>query len=74
MYPPNKQTAKQFEFIDGGIVQHDQANPTANDIINHMTFGHRFLLETFGVRPSVGWSIVRTKIARGVVLPIDRQS
>ena len=48
---------KQFEFVDGGLVQHDQANPTARGIVNQMTSGHAFLLRAFGVVPRVGWSL-----------------
>ena len=36
---------------------HDEACPTFDDMINNMMLGHQFLLEEFGVKPSIGWSI-----------------
>jgi hypothetical protein len=35
----------------------DEANPYYEDIIDQMTIGHKWLLDTFGVRPSIGWHI-----------------
>ena len=36
---------------------HDEACPTWQDMINNMMIGHDFLLEEFGVKPSIGWQI-----------------
>ena len=36
---------------------HDEACPTFDDMINNMMLGHQFLLEEFGVKPRIGWSI-----------------
>ena len=47
----------QLEFIGGGWVQNDEANPTLESVINQVSEGHAFLLETFGVRPKIGWQI-----------------
>eukprot|EP00048_Salpingoeca_helianthica_P023476 m.24600 g.24600 ORF g.24600 m.24600 type:complete len:1033 (-) comp8724_c0_seq1:97-3195(-) len=49
--------SSRFEFVDGGIVQHDQACPTALGIASQMTQGHRFLQATFNVTARIGWSI-----------------
>jgi alpha-mannosidase II len=47
----------QLEFIGGGWVQNDEANPTLESVVNQVSEGHAFLLETFGVRPKIGWQI-----------------
>ena len=47
----------QLEFLNGGWSMHDEACPTFNDMINNMMIGHQFLLEEFGVKPRIGWSI-----------------
>jgi hypothetical protein len=44
----------QWEFINGGWVQHDEANSSDEAQIIQMARGHKFLLEEFGVRPTVG--------------------
>ena len=36
---------------------HDEACPTFDDMINNMMLGHQFLLEEFGIKPRIGWSI-----------------
>jgi hypothetical protein len=47
----------QLEFVGGGWVQNDEANPTMESVVNQVTTGHEFLLKTFGVRPKIGWQI-----------------
>lgn len=42
----------QWEFINGGWVQHDEANTSDEAQIVQMTRGHQFLLENFGIRPT----------------------
>ena len=36
---------------------HDEACPTYDDMINNMLIGHEFILDTFGVKPRIGWQI-----------------
>ena len=36
---------------------HDEANPYFSDMIDNMATGHKFLLETFGYIPTIGWQI-----------------
>ena len=54
-----KQFVKEgrFEFINGGWCMNDEAATHYEAIIDQMTLGHRFLMETFGVRPRVAWHI-----------------
>eukprot|EP00179_Madagascaria_erythrocladioides_P005108 CAMPEP_0198309554 /NCGR_PEP_ID=MMETSP1450-20131203/1914_1 /TAXON_ID=753684 ORGANISM="Madagascaria erythrocladiodes, Strain CCMP3234" /NCGR_SAMPLE_ID=MMETSP1450 /ASSEMBLY_ACC=CAM_ASM_001115 /LENGTH=981 /DNA_ID=CAMNT_0044012317 /DNA_START=93 /DNA_END=3038 /DNA_ORIENTATION=- len=47
----------QLEFINGGWCMNDEAGTHYEAVINQMTLGHRFLTETFNVRPTVGWHI-----------------
>ncbi len=47
----------QLEFVGGGWVQNDEANPTPDAVVNQVTEGHEYLLTRFGVRPRVGWQI-----------------
>ena len=47
----------QLEFINGGWCMNDEASTHYNGIIDQMSLGLRFLSNTFGVRPSVGWHI-----------------
>lgn len=47
----------QLEFINGGWVMNDEAVTNYVSVINQMTEGHLFLLETFGVAPKVAWHI-----------------
>ena len=49
--------SKQWIFVDGGYVQHDQACPTSTQIIKQMSDGQRYLATTFDQRPTIGWSI-----------------
>jgi len=35
----------------------DEANAYYEDIIDQMTVGHKFLLDNFGIRPTIGWHI-----------------
>jgi hypothetical protein len=35
----------------------DEAAPYYEDIIDQMTLGHKFLLDTFNAVPSIGWQI-----------------
>jgi hypothetical protein len=47
----------QMEFVGGGWVQNDEANPTAEAVINQVSEGHDYLENLFGVRPKIGWQI-----------------
>jgi len=47
----------RWEFIIGAWVMPDEACTTYGGIIDQMTLGHQFLLNTFGVRPTKGWQI-----------------
>ncbi|KAG9404584.1 hypothetical protein AC1031_004785 [Aphanomyces cochlioides] len=42
---------------NGGWVMHDEATPHYTTMLDQTTFGHKFLLEEFGVRPRIGWQI-----------------
>ncbi|CAK4634012.1 hypothetical protein AeMF1_003692 [Aphanomyces euteiches] len=42
---------------NGGWVMHDEATPHYSSMLDQTTFGHKFLLEEFGVRPRIGWQI-----------------
>lgn len=48
---------KQLEFVNGGWVDNDEANPNFDDIINNMMIGHEFIKKTFGVYPKIGWNV-----------------
>uniref|UniRef100_A0A1X7VI80 alpha-mannosidase n=1 Tax=Amphimedon queenslandica TaxID=400682 RepID=A0A1X7VI80_AMPQE len=47
----------QLEFINGGWSMNDEATVHYNGMIDQMSFGLRFLSNTFGIRPVVGWQI-----------------
>uniref|UniRef100_A0A1X7VKL5 Alpha-mannosidase n=1 Tax=Amphimedon queenslandica TaxID=400682 RepID=A0A1X7VKL5_AMPQE len=47
----------QLEFINGGWCMSDEASTHYNAIIDQMSIGLRFIANTFGVSPSVGWQI-----------------
>jgi lysosomal alpha-mannosidase len=48
---------KQLEFVLGGWVMNDEACTTAAGIVRQLSRGHRYLNETFGVRPTYGYQI-----------------
>lgn len=47
----------QWEFVEGGWVMPDEANPTYSAIADELTEGHIFLNETFGITPEIGYQI-----------------
>jgi lysosomal alpha-mannosidase len=47
----------QLHFVHMGHCMEDDAAPTLNAVVEQMTLGHEFLLETFGVRPRVAYHI-----------------
>ena len=47
----------QLEFVGGGWVQHDEALPTAEGILDQFEIGHTWLMRTFGVKPRIGWQL-----------------
>lgn len=47
----------QLEIINAGWSMHDEACPIYEDMINNMMIGHDWVLETFGVKPRIGWQI-----------------
>eukprot|EP00039_Didymoeca_costata_P021082 m.343349 g.343349 ORF g.343349 m.343349 type:complete len:972 (+) comp22716_c0_seq1:109-3024(+) len=50
---------KQLMFLTGGLCMNDEATTHQTAIIDQMTWGHRFLNNTFGADalPTVGWQI-----------------
>ncbi|KAL6080566.1 Alpha-mannosidase 2 [Balamuthia mandrillaris] len=50
---------KQFEFVEGGWVQPDEANTNFDVLINQITEGHDYILKHFGdgARPRIAWQI-----------------
>ena len=61
--------SRQLEFVGGGWVQSDEANPSAEAIIAQLTEGHEYLSQFFGpsARPRVAWSLGAcvTSVLRG---------
>jgi len=49
--------AGQLQFANGGWCMHDEATPHYLDMIDQTTTGHRFLMEEFGVSPTVAWQL-----------------
>jgi hypothetical protein len=47
----------QIEFVNGGWVQNDEANPDPTAMINQMATGHEYLLKNFGTSPRIAWQI-----------------
>ena len=47
----------QWEFVEGGWVMPDEANPTYSALADQLTEGHIFLNETFGITPQIGYQI-----------------
>ena len=48
---------KQLEFVNGGWSMHDEASTHYVDMIDQTTLGHRYILQQFGVTPTVTWQI-----------------
>ena len=48
---------RQLTFANGGWCMHDEAAAHYVAMIEQTTLGHRFLNETFGYIPTVGWQI-----------------
>ena len=51
------QSSGQLEFIGGGWVMHDEADPSLFGILKQMYQGLSFLRDTLKTRPSVEWHI-----------------
>lgn len=47
----------QWEFVGGGWVQNDEANPSIYSTINQNFVGHNYLLQKFGIQPRIAWQI-----------------
>ena len=47
----------QIEFVGGGWVQNDEANPDYASIISQISEGHEYLKTLFGVRSRYAWQI-----------------
>jgi alpha-mannosidase len=47
----------QLIFVNGGMVQHDEACAHVADMIDQTTQGHQFLDQTYGFTPTVQWGI-----------------
>ena len=47
----------RLDFVNGGYVQHDEAASHYIGMIDQTTRGHRFLNDTFGFVPRIGWQI-----------------
>jgi alpha-mannosidase len=56
----------QLEFINGGWCMNDEAGTHYEATIEQMALGHQFLLDTFGVKPSIGW-----QVGLGAAMSID---
>ena len=48
---------KRIEFVLGGYVANDEANPSYHDIADQIRVGLQFLLEEFSVVPKTAWFI-----------------
>ena len=48
---------KQLIFVDGGWAQHDEGCLHFTTMIDQTTFGSQFLMEEFGITPSIGWHL-----------------
>eukprot|EP01113_Clastostelium_recurvatum_P010815 TRINITY_DN15431_c0_g1_i10.p1 TRINITY_DN15431_c0_g1~~TRINITY_DN15431_c0_g1_i10.p1 ORF type:complete len:646 (-),score=120.32 TRINITY_DN15431_c0_g1_i10:869-2806(-) len=48
---------KRIEFIGAGWVQNDEAIAYYNSVIDQLTEGHQFILDTFGITPKIAWQI-----------------
>lgn len=48
---------KRLEFVGGGWVQNDEANPDFNAVYSQFTEGHEYLLSIHGQRPRFAWQI-----------------
>jgi hypothetical protein len=51
--------SRQLVFLTGGLCMHDEAIAHQGAVIDQMTWGHRFINQTFGpsALPNVGWQI-----------------
>jgi Glycosyl hydrolases family 38 N-terminal domain/Glycosyl hydrolases family 38 C-terminal domain/Alpha mannosidase middle domain len=49
--------AGQFELLNGGFTQHDNASPYFDDILNNYEYAREFIKREFGVLPRTGWII-----------------
>jgi hypothetical protein len=51
--------SRQLVFLTGGLCMHDEAIAHQGAVIDQMTWGHRFINQTFGLSalPDVGWQI-----------------
>ena len=47
----------QLEFVGGGWVQNDEANPDFAAVIAQISEGHEYLKTLFGVRARFAWQI-----------------
>ena len=50
-------TAGQIDFVNGAWCMADDASPGADDQIDQITLGHRFIKDTLGVDVKVAWHI-----------------
>ncbi|CDY18591.1 BnaA09g08040D [Brassica napus] len=47
----------QLEFVNGGWSMNDEATCHYIDMIDQMTLGHRFIMQTFNITPRAAWQI-----------------
>ena len=47
----------QLEFVNGGWVMNDEGSCYFEDIIDQLTFGHKFLKEVFNYTVKIGWQL-----------------
>ncbi|EGR32713.1 hypothetical protein IMG5_073080 [Ichthyophthirius multifiliis] len=47
----------QIEFVNAGWCMHDESTPYYEDMIDNMTIGHQWILQTFNKIPTVGWHV-----------------
>ncbi len=45
----------RFEFVNGGWVESDEATTTYEQLIENFSLGQKWLYDTFGVSPKIGW-------------------
>lgn len=47
----------QLEFVNGGLVQNDEATPNYADILRNFEAGQDFLRQEFGTVSKIGWQL-----------------
>jgi alpha-mannosidase len=58
----------QIEFVGGGWVQNDEANPDFASMIAQISEGHEYLKTLFGVRARYAWQIDPVRIMNAMII------